>query len=356
MFSRVLRLAPRANVMGRRALLSAGAVGAIGGMALGLQNSASAAGDTLYDKVAALAKAVEALESKAGGGSAAYDLKMRIVQFEIGGAVHCGIELDNEVVDLTAAGLAANTLTLARMGTPGLIAATEVVNGGKFRVSKPVKLKAPIDGVQKLICIGMNYVEHCTEQNMPIPTEPVVFNKFPNVICGPGDPLIKDPETNELDYEVELAIVIGETVPRRTSVADADQYILGYTVVHDVSARDWQLKRNGGQWLIGKTFDNYAPIGPAIVTKASIDPNNIGLRCRVNGRTLQDGHTSQFVFTPQVVVSWISKFVTLVPGDVICTGTPSGVGCFRKPQIWLKSGDVVECEIDGIGTLTNPVV
>ena len=100
------------------------------------------------------------------------------------------------MVDLTAAGLAANTLTLARMGTPGLIAATEVVNGGKFRVSKPVKLKAPIDGVQKLICIGMNYVEHCTEQNMPIPTEPVVFNKFPNVICGPGDPLIKDPETN----------------------------------------------------------------------------------------------------------------------------------------------------------------
>ena len=266
------------------------------------------------------------------------------------------MSLRSEVVDLTAANVAANSLALARMGDAGLIAANAVVKSGAHRVAKPVKLKAPIDGVQKVICVGMNYVEHCTEQNMPVPTEPVIFNKFPSTICGTGDPLPKDPETEELDYEVEPAGVIGKTVPRRTTEADADQYILGYTVAHDVSARDWQLKKNGGQWLIGKTFDNYAPIGPAIVTRAGIDPNNIGVRTRVNGRTLQDGHTKEFVFTPQFCVAWISRFVTLEPGDLIFTGTPSGVGCFRDPPIWLQKGDVVECEIDGIGTITNPVV
>lgn len=231
----------------------------------------------------------------------------------------------SEVVDLTAANVAATSLALAQGGEPLLLAAQEVVKSGAYRVSKPVKLKAPIEGVGKIICVGMNYVEHCTEQNYPIPTEPVIFNKFPNTICGTGDTLTKDPETSELDYEVELAVVIGQTVPRRISEAEAGQYILGYTVAHDVSARDWQLKKNGGQWLLGKTFDNYAPIGPVIVTRASIDTKDCGLRCRVNGRTLQDSNTSEFVFTPEYVVAWMSRFCTLEPGDLIFTGTVGAV-------------------------------
>lgn len=336
----------------RNVAKAAGLAGALcGGIALTV-GTPVAQTESILDKVSALAAAVDSLEAKMGKA----DFKFRLVSFEIGGVVHCGVELDNEIVDLTAASLAPDMLTLVKMGDAGLVAANEVVKSGKHRVSKPVKLTAPITGVGKLICIGMNYVEHCTEQGMPVPTEPVVFNKFPSTICGSGDVVPKDPETNEMDYEVELCVVIGKTVPRRTTVEDADDFILGYTVAHDVSARDWQLKKNGGQWLLGKTFDNYSPIGPAIVTKASLDPNNLAVKCRVNGVTLQDGHTREFVFNPAFCVAWLSRFVTLHPGDLIFTGTPSGVGCFRKPQIWLKSGDVVECEIEGIGTISNPIV
>ena len=184
-------------------------------------------------------------------------------------------------MDLTAANIAADTMALAKMGDIGLMAAAAAVKSGKFRVAKPVKLCAPITGVGKIVCIGMNYVEHCTEQGTPVPPEPVVFNKFPNTICGSGDPIDAcGVETKEMDYEVELCVVVGSVVPRHITPAEADQYIMGYTVAHDVSARDWQLKKNGGQWLLGKTFDNYAPIGPAIVTKKSIDPNNVQVMCR----------------------------------------------------------------------------
>ena len=212
----------------------------------------------------------------------------------------------SEVVDLTAANIAADTMALAKMGDIGLMAAAAAVKSGKWRVAKPVKLCAPITGVGKIVCIGMNYVEHCTEQGMPVPSEPVVFNKFPNTICGSGDPIDAcGVETKEMDYEVELCVVVGSVVPRHITPAEADKYIMGYTVAHDVSARDWQLKKNGGQWLLGKTFDNYAPIGPAIVTKGSIDPNNVQVMCRVNGETLQDGHTREFVFNPQFCLSWL---------------------------------------------------
>lgn len=162
-------------------------------------------------------------------------------------------------------------------------------------------------------------------------------------------------ETKELDFEVELCIVIGKTA-RRVPKAEALDYVAGYTVAHDVSARDWQLKRNGGQWLMGKTFDTFAPIGPAIVTTDEV--GNIhakGIRCRLNGETVQDSNTSEFVFNVPTVVEWVSKLVTLKPGDLIFTGTPPGVGCFRKPPLWLKDGDVVEVEIDGIGCISNPV-
>lgn len=195
---------------------------------------------------------------------------------------------------------------------------------------------------------------------MPVPEEPVVFSKFGSSIIGPGDAIILDERlTKRLDYEVELGIVIGAKVPRHTKESDAMRYVGGYTVVHDVSARDWQLEKNGGQWLLGKCIDGYAPIGPVIVTKDEIPDSqvhNLGIRCRLNGDTVQNSTTSQMVFQCDALVAFLSRFMTLMPGDIIATGTPPGVGLGRDPPLWLKDGDVVECEIDGIGTLLNPIV
>jgi len=230
-----------------------------------------------------------------------------------------------------------------------------------YVASEECRLLAPLDGslVGKFLCIGMNYVDHCTEQNVPIPEEPLVFSKFGSCIVGPGDPVAKDDLTDKLDYEVELGVVIGTMVPRNTTVEDAMSYVGGYTVVHDVSARDWQLERNGGQWLLGKAVDGYAPIGPVIVTRDEMSDELVhssGIRCRVNGDTLQDSSTDKMVFKVDALIAFLSRFMTLYPGDVIATGTPPGVGCFRNPPKWLLPGDVVECEIDGIGTLVTPIV
>jgi 2-keto-4-pentenoate hydratase/2-oxohepta-3-ene-1,7-dioic acid hydratase in catechol pathway len=219
-----------------------------------------------------------------------------------------------------------------------------------------VTLKAPIYDPDKIICIGMNYVDHCTEQNVPVPDEPTVFSKFPSSIIAPGEPIMITPEIKKLDWEVELAIVIGKE-GRRISKEDAMSYVAGYTTCHDVSARYLQLEKNGGQWLVGKTMDTFCPLGPAIVTPDEIsDVHNLGLRTRVNGITRQDSNTNQMVFKTEDVVAWCSKFFTLKVGDVIITGTPPGVGCFMKPPMFLKAGDVVDVEIDEIGTITNPVV
>jgi len=220
---------------------------------------------------------------------------------------------------------------------------------------------APIDGslVGKFLCIGMNYKDHCTEQNVPIPEEPLVFSKFGDCIVGPDVPVAKDEQTEKLDYEVELGVVIGASVPRYTQKEDVQKYIGGFTVVHDVSARDWQLEKNGGQWLLGKAMDGYAPIGPVIVTtdELSLDAvQKTGIRCRVNGELLQDSNTEQLVFGVDDIIAYVSRFMTLRAGDVIATGTPPGVGCFRNPPRWLVPGDIVECEIEGIGTLTSPIV
>jgi len=213
---------------------------------------------------------------------------------------------------------------------------------------------APITGCEKVLCIGMNYVDHCTEQDYPIPEQPVVFNKFASAICNPGDDLELLAETKEMDFEVEMVIVIGKA-GRRIPEDKAMEHVFGYTVAHDVSNRDWQLKENGGQWLLGKCFDTSCPLGPVIVTPEEFDAHNTGLRCIVNGETVQESSTNQLIFKTEYIVHWISKFMTLSVGDIILTGTPPGVGCFRKPPLWLKDGDVVKCEIDGIGAIENRV-
>jgi len=278
-----------------------------------------------------------------------------------------GVEQGDEIIDvaalLTHAGVPAitgvlSTRTFLELGSVGMnpvLAALKNRTGPRVKKAN-VTLKAPITDSEKVICIGMNYVDHCTEQNVPIPQVPIVFNKFASTIISDGDDIIKvTGQTEELDFEVELCIVIGREC-KEVKQAEAMNYVLGYTVAHDVSARDWQLKRNGGQWLMGKAFDSYSPLGPAIVTTDELkDPHNLGIRCIVNGVTVQNSNTSQLVFKTEYLIEFISRYVTLKPGDIILTGTPPGVGCFRKPQLFLKHGDVITCEIDGIGAITNKV-
>eukprot|EP00939_MAST-03C_sp_MAST-3C-sp1_P003441 g3441.t1 len=257
------------------------------------------------------------------------------------------------VVDLTAALGVKNAVDFISRGDPALSEASRIIRNGDYRV-KAAKILAPVSRMEKILCVGMNYVDHCTEQNYPIPKEPIIFNKTPSTITNPGDPIELCPIVKELDFEVELVIVVG-VGGRHIPKDKAMRHVFGYTVAHDVSARHWQLKRNGSQWLLGKTFDSFTPLGPCIVTKDEIDAHDCRIRCVLNGKTVQDSSTNQLIFKTADLISWCSQFMTLRPGDLILTGTPPGVGCFRKPPLFLKDGDVVSCEIEGIGSITNRV-
>jgi len=218
------------------------------------------------------------------------------------------------------------------------------------------KLAAPILDPDKILCVGLNYRDHAAESGAAIPKDPVIFSKFRTALVGPGEAIVLPPVSAKVDYEAELVLVIGKA-GRFIPEAQAMDHIAGYTVGHDVSARDWQLEKDGKQWLLGKTFDTFAPIGPYIVTRDEVpDPMALGIRMRLNGQTMQDSNTKQMIFSPAAVVAYVSQVVTLQPGDLIFTGTPPGVGAARKPPVFLKPGDVCEVEIDGLGVLRNPVV
>ncbi len=207
----------------------------------------------------------------------------------------------------------------------------------------------------KILCVGLNYADHAAEFGDPIPDVPVIFNKCTNALIGDGDPIVVPRVSKKVDYEAELVIVIGKR-GRYISPDEAIGFVAGYCCGNDVSARDWQLERPGKQWFIGKTFDTFAPVGPWLVTKDEVEnPNALGIKLRLNGQTMQNSNTSNFIFTVPKVVSYVSQVMTLNPGDLIFTGTPPGVGGGRKPPIFMKPGDVVEVEIDKIGTLRNPV-
>jgi 2-keto-4-pentenoate hydratase/2-oxohepta-3-ene-1,7-dioic acid hydratase in catechol pathway len=223
-------------------------------------------------------------------------------------------------------------------------------------IAGKVRVLPPIPDSEKIICIGLNYADHAAETGARVGDEPVVFCKFPTAIRGPGDPIELPDASSEVDYEAELVVVIGRGgrhIPREAAM----QHVAGYTCGHDVSARDWQKHKPGGQWLLGKSFDSFAPIGPHLVTADEVpDPHNLPIRLRLNGQVMQNSTTAQLIFRIDQLVSYLSQVCTLKPGDLIFTGTPPGVGAARKPPIFLKPGDVAEVEIDGIGTLTNPVV
>lgn len=218
------------------------------------------------------------------------------------------------------------------------------------KVSGNVRLGAPLARPSKLICVGLNYKDHAAETNAPIPTEPILFFKATSAIVGPNDDLIIPKNSIKTDWEVELAIVIGK---KASYVAEENalDHVAGYVLHNDYSEREFQLERNG-QWVKGKSCDTFAPLGPFIATKEEIkDVHSLRLWLTVNGKTLQEGNTSNLIFNVPFIVSYISQFMTLLPGDVITTGTPAGVGLGQKPAPWyLKPGDVVELGIDGLGS------
>ena len=211
----------------------------------------------------------------------------------------------------------------------------------------------PLFRPRNVLCIGLNYKDHAAEGGVPLPEKPVVFAKLTGCITGPGAPILLPPDTEEVDYEAELAVVIGRKC-RGVSASDALKYVAGYTCLNDVSARDFQ--RGDGQWVRAKSQDTFGPMGPYLVTGDDIpDPQTLPIRCIVNGQVLQDSNTDKMIFGVRELIAFISRGITLEPGDVITTGTPHGVGFARKPPIFLKAGDEVVVEIEGIGKLLNPV-
>jgi 2-keto-4-pentenoate hydratase/2-oxohepta-3-ene-1,7-dioic acid hydratase in catechol pathway len=218
------------------------------------------------------------------------------------------------------------------------------------------RLLAPVPDPRKIICLGLNYRDHAAESGAPIPKEPVLFSKYASALIGPTDKIVLPPVSQEVDYEAEMVIVIGKR-GRPKNADEALPYVAGYCVGHDVSARDWQLKKDQKQWMVGKTFDTFAPTGPHLVTADEVpDPHNLPIRLRLNGQVMQDSNTKQMIFPIGTVLTYLAQVFTLEPGDLIFTGTPPGVGFARKPPVFLKAGDVVEVEIEGLGTLRNPVV
>ncbi len=236
----------------------------------------------------------------------------------------------------------------------GDIFGRHTVTGERAQIAS---LLSPVVPTQ-ILCIGLNYKKHAEESGMKLPERPVLFVKGINTLQHPGAPVVlpRHLRSDEVDYECELAVVIGKAC-KNVSSKNALEYVLGYTCANDVSARDHQIKLGGGQWCRGKFFDTFAPLGPCLVTPAEIpNPNALRIRTELNGETVQDSNTADMAFNVAELISYLSGSTTLVPGTVILTGTPSGVGMAAKPEPrWLKAGDVVTIEIEGIGRLTNPV-
>jgi 2-keto-4-pentenoate hydratase/2-oxohepta-3-ene-1,7-dioic acid hydratase in catechol pathway len=211
----------------------------------------------------------------------------------------------------------------------------------------------PIERPQKIVCVGLNYHDHAEEQGVDLPERPLLFAKWPNTLIGPGDSIVIPPLTERVDYEAELGVVIGSRA-RQVSVENALEAVAGYICANDVTARDIQF--GDVQWTRGKSLDTFCPVGPELVPASEIaDPQKLGIRAILNGEVMQDSTTANMVFGVAEIVAFVSQAITLEPGDLILTGTPAGVGVFRDPPVRLEPGDEITIEIDGVGSLTNPV-
>lgn len=281
---------------------------------------------------------------------------MRLVTFSTaGGEKRAGVRAGERVIDLAAAGYSDMVAFLAG-GERALEAARKLVAdpAAAAHPAAAVRLHAPLPIPPKFILIGLNYRDHAIESGMAIPSTPTVFAKFSNAVIGPGEAIRLPAVSKEVDYEAELAFVIGKR-GRDIPAERWAEHVFGYTMVNDVSARDFQ--RATTQWTIGKTFDTFAPMGPELVSADEIaDPHNLRIGCEVNGRVLQDSTTAQLIFRLPELVAYLSQVMTLEPGDIVSTGTPSGVGFARKPPIFLQAGDEVVVKVEGLGELRNPVI
>lgn len=282
---------------------------------------------------------------------------MRLVSYRANGsASQIGVLVEDRVVAIPGWETADMTAFLAA-GSQALAAAETVSRGDArpegHRLSE-VTLLAPVPRPGKIVAVGLNYRDHAIETKQEIPAAPLIFAKFPSSINGPESPVVLPGDDPQADYEAELAVVIGRTA-KSVSQTDALNYIAGYMPLNDVSARRWQFADK--QWVRGKSCDTFCPTGPWLTTRDAVaDPHALAIRMRVNGNLLQDSTTSNLIFSIPVLLQYISAAITLEPGDIIATGTPDGVGVFRKPPIFLKSGDVMEVEIEGLGVLRNHVV
>ena len=278
---------------------------------------------------------------------------MKLLRFGETGAEKPGIiDTDGNIRDLSGIvdDIAGETLS-----DKGLKAIRSTDSISLPLVSADTRLGACVAGTGKFICIGLNYADHAEESGMDVPPEPVIFMKATSAICGPNDPIIIPRGSEKTDWEVELAVVIGKRA-KYVSEADALDYVAGYAVTNDVSERAFQLER-AGNWTKGKSCDNYGQIGPWLVTKDEVsDPQNLPMWLTVNGKTMQNGSTKTMVYGVAHVVSYLSQFMSLHPGDVISTGTPPGVGMGQKPQQYLRPGDVVELGIEGLGRQRQDVI
>jgi 2-keto-4-pentenoate hydratase/2-oxohepta-3-ene-1,7-dioic acid hydratase in catechol pathway len=273
---------------------------------------------------------------------------MRLVTYEAEGAAAVGAWRDGDIVPVPYDSMAA----LIRDGDRGLDAARRALETGEAVV--PDRLLAPLRP-GKILCSGVNYASHADENpDAVMPTEPFFFSKLPSAVIGPGEPIVIPRPEMEADYEVELAMVLGKRL-KHASADGALDAVFGWTILHDVSARDVQFK--DAQITLGKNPDTFAPIGPEIVTTDELgNPSKLRLWTTLNGETMQDSSTSEQLFPPGRLLEFLTALVTLEPGDIVTTGSPAGVGCFRDPPVYLKPGDEVAVSVEGIGTLTNPVV
>lgn len=306
---------------------------------------------------------------------------MKLVRFRGGLHERIGALVDGQIIDLAsslesaltaegappdvaareaAARIPQSMRTYLNLGGTGLRSARDAVACALDHDSVPrlpvesTRLVAPVGDPQKIICIGQNYRDHCAEQNQPLPERAIIFAKFPTALIGPGADIVLPRLSQQVDYEAELAFVIGKRA-RHVPESEARDYIAGYMCLNDVSARDIQF--GDKQWVRGKTFDTFAPTGPCLVTTDEIpDPHALDIQLTLNGQTMQSSNTSNLIFGVFHLVSYLSAVMTLEPGDIVTTGTPGGVGIFRTPPVLLKPGDEVSITIERVGTLTNPVV
>ena len=285
---------------------------------------------------------------------------MKLVTFVHNGQTRIGALLsDADVIDFNRADstLPADMLDFLAAGDDAMACARQAIAAAPadaVLARSAVTLKAPIPHPGKIICIGLNYRDHAAESNHPIPEYPTVFAKYANTVIGPGEAIVLPKVTETIDYEAEFAFVIGRTA-KNVTAADALQYVAGYLPFNDVSAREYQHRTS--QWTVGKTFDTFGPMGPALVTADEIpDPHALDIQLSIGGEVLQSSNTRNLIFSVNALIEDLTSYMTLEPGDLISTGTPSGVGGARKPQRWLRAGEVVRIEIAGLGVLENPVV